>query len=86
MDDTTPPIRPNTILEYVEDNKKIDFAKFGDARSGFKKINNIKVPLFMRWGNVNELILLDAESLVKFMNEKIKNENKDIGYIKRCKS
>lgn len=82
LDDTTPPIRPNTILEYVEDNKKIDFAKFGDARSGFKKINNIKVPLFMRWGNVNELILLDAESLVKFMNEKIKNENKDIEYIK----
>ena len=82
LDDTTPPIRPNTILEYVEDNKKIDFAKFGEARSGFKKINNIKVPLFMRWGNVNELILLDAESLVKFMNEKIKNENKDIGYIK----
>ena len=82
LDKTTPPIKPNTILNYVENNKKIDFANFGDNRSSFKELNNIKVPLFMRWGNVNELIFQDAGELVNFMNEKIKNSNKNISYIK----
>ena len=81
LDPTTPPVKPNTILNYVEDNKKIDFAKFGDNRSSFKELNNIKVPLFMRWGNINELIWQEPSELVNFMNEKIKKEDKDISYI-----
>ena len=35
----------------------------------------------MRWGNDNEMIKQDAKDLVEFMNNKIKNERKDIGYI-----
>ena len=81
LDPTTPPVKPNTILNYVEDNKKIDFAKFGDNRSSFKELNNIKVPLFMRWGNINELIWQEPSELVNFMNEKMKKEDKDISYI-----
>ena len=81
LDESTPPVRPNSILEYAENNKKIDFAKFGDNRTTFKELNNIKVPLFMRWGNVNELIFQGADELVQKLNEKIKNENKDISYI-----
>ena len=81
LDESTPPVRPNTILEYAEDNKKIDFAKFGDNRTSFRELNNIKVPLFMRWGNVNELIFQSADEIVDKLNEKIKNENKDISYI-----
>lgn len=82
LDDNTPPVRPNSILEYAEDNKKIDFAKFGDNRTSFKELNNIKVPLFLRWGNVNELIFQSPDEIVNKLNEKIKNENKDISYIK----
>ena len=81
LDASTPPVRPNTILQYAEDNKKIDFAKFGDNRTTFKELNNIKVPLFMRWGNINELIFQGADELTQKLNEKIKNENKDISYI-----
>ena len=80
LDASTPPVRPNSILEYATD-KKIDFAKFGDNRTTFKELNNIKVPLFMRWGNVNELIFQSADELVEKLNEKIKNKNKDISYI-----
>jgi len=80
LDASTPPIRPNSILEYASD-KKIDFAKFGDNRTSFKELNNIKVPLFMRWGNINELIFQNANELVEKLNEKIKNANKDISYI-----
>ena len=81
LDASTPPVRPNTILQYAEDNKKIDFAKFGDNRTTFKELNNIKVPLFMRWGNINELIFQGADELSQKLNERIKNENKDISYI-----
>lgn len=81
LDESTPPIRPNTILEYVDNNKKIDFAKYGDNRTSFKELNNIKVPIFMRWGNVNELIFQSPDEIVEKLNEKIKNENKDISYI-----
>ena len=35
----------------------------------------------MRWGNINELIFQGADELAKKLNEKIKNENKDISYI-----
>lgn len=82
LDNNFPPIRPNTILAYIDDNKKIDFAKFGDGRSAFKELNNIKVPIFMRWGNIKEYIFQDVEELVELMNEKIKNPNKNISYIK----
>ena len=81
LDPNFPPVKPNTILNYVDDNKKINFAKFGDGRTSFKQLNNIKEPLFMRWGNVNELILQDARVLANTVNEKIKNKNKDISYI-----
>lgn len=81
LDNSFPPVRPNTILAYIDDNKKIDFAKFGDKRSAFRELNNIKVPLFMRWGNIHELITQEAGELVNLMNNKIKKEDKDIGYI-----
>ena len=82
LDANTPPIKPNTILNYVENNKKIDFSRFGDSKYSFKELNNIKVPLFMRWGNIKELIFQEPKELVEFMNEKIKKEDKDISYIK----
>lgn len=82
LDNTFPPITPNTILNYVENNDDIDFANFGDRRSAFKEINNIKVPLFMRWGNINELIFQSAPELVEFMKKKITKKDKDINYIK----
>ena len=35
----------------------------------------------MRWGNVNELILQNAEDLCNLIKEKIKIQKKDIGFI-----
>ena len=56
-------------MEYQEKNYK------------FEKLNNIKVPLFMRWGNVNEIINLPANELVNLMIDKILNNKKDINFI-----
>lgn len=77
------PVKPKTALNYVQ-NKDIDFFKYNDKNFKFEKLNNIKVPLFMRWGNVNELISIDANDLVKLLNEKINNRNKDINYIENA--
>ncbi len=74
------PISVKTFLRYARDNKEIDFAGYG-RDTKLEKLNNIDVPLFMRWGNDNEMILQRAEELVDMVNNIIKNENKDIDYI-----
>lgn len=70
-----------TFLRYYRDNQNIDFAKYTTQGFSFEKINNIKVPIFMRWGNVNELISIHADELVNLLNEKMSNPNKNLGYI-----
>lgn len=74
------PISVKTFLRYARDNKEIDFAGYG-RDTKLEKLNNIDVPLFMRWGNDNEMILQRAEELVDIVNNILKNENKDIDYI-----
>lgn len=75
------PISVRSYLQYARDYQSIDFARFDDDDYEFEVLNKIDVPLFMRWGNVNELIKRDAKDLAQFMNGKIHNPNKDISYI-----
>ena len=74
------PISVKTFLRYARDNQDIDFANFGEDHE-LRKLNNIDVPLFMRWGNVNEMIAQMQEELVDIMNRVITNPNKDIYYL-----
>ena len=74
------PISVKTFLRYAKYNKDIDFARYG-RDNDLEKLNNIKVPLFMRWGNDNEMILQKAEELVTIVNNIITNPNKDIDYV-----
>jgi alpha-beta hydrolase superfamily lysophospholipase len=76
-----PLVSTKTFLKYYRNNENIDFAKYTTKEFEFEKINNIKVPIFMRWGNVNELISIPADRLAELMNEKIVNDKKDISYI-----
>lgn len=76
-----PLISVQTFFRYYRDNSEIDFAKYEQDGYEFEKINSIKVPIFMRWGNVNEIISLPADELSNLMNEKVKNKNKDINFI-----
>lgn len=75
------PISVNTFLRYAKYNKEIDFAQYSNKDYNFEELNNIDVPLFMRWGNSNEMIEQDAKSLVEMLNRKIINKNKDINFI-----
>lgn len=70
-----------TYLRCFRDCQNIDFARYYDETYTFPELNNIKIPLFMRWGNVHELIEQDASELASMMNKKIQNDCKDIGYI-----
>lgn len=75
------PISVKTFLRYAIDNKDIDFARFSDKNYNYDKLNNIKVPLFMRWGNDKELIIQKSDELCNMLKEKIHNEFLDIGFI-----
>lgn len=74
------PISVKSFLRYARDNKDIDFANYGKDNE-LEKLNNIQVPLFMRWGNDNEMIIQQADELSTMVNNIITNENKNIDYI-----
>lgn len=74
-------ISVKTFLKYAKYNDDINFSCYHDKDFEFKELNNIDVPLFMRWGNVNEMIEQDAKELVGTVNSKINNSQKDINYI-----
>lgn len=75
------PISAKTYLRYFKYNEKIQFPKYGEKDDKLLELNQITKPIFMRWGNVNELILQPADDLVKIVKQKLTNPNKDIGYI-----
>ena len=75
------PISVKNYLRYVKYNKDIDFAKYDEKDNEFIELNNIHCPLFMRWGDKNEMIVQNAKELSELLNCKIKNNKKNISYI-----
>lgn len=75
------PISVKSYLRYFKYNKDIDFARYNDENYDYKELNNIQIPLFLRWGNVYELIMQKADDLVKLLKRKINNSKLDIDYI-----
>lgn len=75
------PISVKTFLRYSKYNENINFAKYSKPNFEFTKLNNIQIPLFMRWGNQNEMIEQPADDLVKLVSSKINNDKKDINFI-----
>ncbi len=75
------PISVKSYLRYYRDNRDIDFARFSDKEYDFKEINNIKIPLFLRWGE-KDLVIQSLDELIEFLKLKINNDKLDIDYIK----
>lgn len=75
------PFSVKTYLKYIKYYENIDFAQYNNDNYNYEKLNNIKVPLFMRWGNNKELIKQDASNLVDMLRNKLNNEILDISYI-----
>ena len=76
-----PYVSVKTFLRYYRDNQEINFAQYQNEDYDYKELNNIKVPIFMRWGNNKELISLPAEEIVSICNNKLINNHKDIGFV-----
>ncbi len=74
-------ISVKTFLRYFKYNEEILYPRYSDDKYDFQEVNNIKCPIFMRWGNVNEIIRQDASKLVELVNSKIINDKKDINLI-----
>ncbi len=74
------PISAKTFLQYVKYNDEFDFINILKDEK-LEVLNNINIPLFMRWGNVQEMLMQEAEVYSKKVREIIKNENADIDYI-----
>ena len=76
------PLSVKTYLKYFgEEGKEIDFAKYSEKDYDFKELNNIQIPLFMRWGDTFEMIEQKAQDLVQIVKQKLKNPKTDINYI-----
>ena len=78
---TIHPMSVKTFLKYVKYYNQIDFARYSKEEEEFQVLNNIPVPLFMRWGDTQELIKRKAKEQAEFVKTKIKNANANIGYI-----
>lgn len=75
------PISIKTYLRYFKYNDEINFSRYRDTNCNFEELNNIDVPIFIRWGNNQEMILQEAGDLVNHITSKINNIYKDIDYI-----
>lgn len=75
------PISVKSYLRYFRDNEEINFAQYSNKEYEYPELNNIQVPLFMRWGTVFEMIEQPAKELAEMLNIKILNPKKDISYI-----
>ena len=49
MESSIHPFSVKTYLRYIKYYKNIDFAKYTDENYDYDELNNIEVPLFMRW-------------------------------------
>ena len=75
------PFSVKTYLKYIKYYENINFAQYNNDNYNYKELNNIKVPLFMRWGNNKELIKQEASTLIDILRNKLNNEFLDINYI-----
>ena len=75
------PMTVISFLRYAKYNENINFARLDEENYTYPELNNIQIPLCIRWGNVNEIINKDAREIVASVESKLKNINKDIGYI-----
>ena len=76
------PISVKTFLQYVKYNKEINFLQYSNKNYEYEVLNNIDLPICIRWGNNNEFIQIPADLLTNLLEVKIKtNKPKDIGYI-----
>ena len=81
LDSFMHPISVKNFLYYAYEAKNINYVRYLDPNYGYEVLNKIKIPLFMRWGDTNEMIPMPAKELVELMKFRVHNPYEDINYI-----
>ena len=81
METSIHPFSVKTFLRYIKYYENINFAQYNNENYNYEELNNIKVPLYMRWGTEQELIKQNVNYLVNILKNKLNNKYFDIGYI-----
>ena len=71
----------NSFLCPISVKNYLKYVKMKDTIDPIKLLNEVDVPIFMRWGNIRELIEQPAKEHSELINKKIKNDFKDINFI-----
>ena len=64
------PISVKTYLRYIRDYKDIDV-------DDYNIVKDIDIPVFMRWGTDNEMIVYKPNEIIELVSTKIPHNNKD---------
>ena len=81
METSIHPFSVKTFLRYIKHYENINFAQYNNENYNYEELNNINVPLYMRWGTEQELIKQNVNYLVNTLKNKLNNKYFDIGYI-----
>ena len=81
METSIHPFSVKTFLRYIKYYENINFAQYNNENYNYEELNNINVPLYMRWGTEQELIKQNVNYLVNTLKNKLNNKYFDIGYI-----
>ncbi|MBP3283954.1 MAG: alpha/beta hydrolase [Clostridia bacterium] len=74
------PISARTFLTIFGENSEFNCVSYEDENWDAKVLNDLEVPLFMRYATINETITKKPEEIIAFLKGKLKNEV-DLSYI-----
>lgn len=74
------PISAKGFLRYAKYNEKIDFINI-EKDPHLNVLNKIDIPLFMRWGSNDDMIIKSADIYSDEVRKIIANKQADISYI-----
>ena len=71
----------NSFLSPISVKNYLKFIQVKEEVDEYDQLNNLEIPLFIRWGNVHELIEKPADEHAKNIYNIVENDFKDINYI-----
>lgn len=75
------PISTKTYLTLFAKGGETDFIRYSETDWNIDMVKKINEPLFMRYGNINETLVQEPETVVQMINKNSSEKNIDIGVI-----
>jgi pimeloyl-ACP methyl ester carboxylesterase len=75
------PISAKAYLTLFEKGGEIDFIRYSEKDWNMDMVEKIEEPLFMRYGNINETLVQEPETVARMIKQRLNKKNIDIGVI-----